>query len=1129
MKKFCSGAIVCNACNQKPTTKKFRICSALSGPHSCIEAPQATILRLRLIHAQGSLEIRFKPLIIDTKYDIILSRDIIRQYKLIDVFRPFFTESGVRISALSPDFTESSVSGLSKSFETMCQVDEINVHGPNTFRKNADILRELEIDYKTNVFDLAESTPPVSDVLDQITYGDDTILNIELRQLVSEFRDIFSTSVNPAPACDVPPMTLVVDDTKWRVPRASLAPRPISVVKQQELLRQLDVLTRLNVIKPYPEAQHWSQCHFVPKADNTWRFCIDFVHLNSCTVTGNVWPLQNIVVLLGRIGATKPKYFCALDFTSGYWQGPLDPQAVPYTAFITSFGIFAWLRMPMGLKHAGSAFQYMMGTVFAGLIYLILEVYLDDVIVYASNREDIVSRLRKVFERIRRHHMTLHPKKVRLGLSRLEVVGHVISSDGMTLSQEKKDNVFNMPLPKYAKQLKSFIGLANTFHLYIVNLSSKLHILQKMINPYHRQQLLIWNTEASEIFEQIKRDINACPTLYFVDDDYVSNPIFLQSDACQYGIGAILLQLRNGNEPRPIAIMSKALSREQLRWSTIDKECYALFYAVTNWDHLLRDVPFTVQTDHKNIMFTQNDKTGKVRRWLLALQEYDMNVTYIPGANNNVADAFSRLLCPIEEQGEDDVLAALSMTPIEKPLRIPQRYYEYVKRCHNRTIGHGGVDRTLTLLQDYLDRAQIESWPLMRQHVRAFIQRCPCCQKMRTLRPLITVHPYVTWAYNVMDRLAVDTMGPFDEDQRGNKYVIVVIDCFSRFVELYPSPSVGALDAARALVDHAGRYGIPLEIQSDQGSEFVNSLVEAFTNALGVEHITTQARSKEANGLVERSNKEVLRHLRAIIYDRNVITDWSDNLPLVQRIMNSSIHETIGVSPAQILFGNSLELNRGVLHGHADIPTSDPAAPPLRQWMDKMMGNQAHVIRAAQASQLKKETAHLSSVDPESVTSYADGTYVLVVKTNHSLKVGPENKLSLPQSGPYRVDHHEGSTYYLRNLVSGKLESYHIKELRPFHYDETSDNPIEIANRDEQRFVVERILDHRPRVKKVSLLRRASSRLQFLVKWRGYPDSANTWENYHDLRHNVSLHTYLRTNKMKSLLPAIYKDSSETI
>jgi hypothetical protein len=253
-------------------------------------------------------------------------------------------------------------------------MDEIGGRSPNTFRKNDDILRELEIDYKTNVFDLAERRPPSEEVLDQITYGDDAALNSELRELVREFCDIFSTSVNPAPACDVPPMTLVVDDTKWQVPRASLAPRPISVVKQQELLRQLEVLQRLNVIKPFPEAQYWSQCHFVPKSDNTWRFCIDFVHLNSCTVTGNVWPLQNIVALLARIGSTKPQYFCALDFTSGYWQGPLDVKAVPYTAFITSFGIFAWLRMPMGLKHAGSAFQYMMGTVFVGLIYMTLVV-----------------------------------------------------------------------------------------------------------------------------------------------------------------------------------------------------------------------------------------------------------------------------------------------------------------------------------------------------------------------------------------------------------------------------------------------------------------------------------------------------------------------------------------------------------------------------------------------------------------------------------------------------------------------------------------------------------------------------------------------------------------------------------
>jgi hypothetical protein len=650
-----------------------------------------------------------------------------------------------------------------------------------------------------------------------------------------------------------------------------------------------------------------------------------------------------------------------------------------------------------------------------------------------------------------------------------------------------------------------------------------------MIQPYHRQQILVWTPEASAAFDQIKRDINACPVLFFVNDDYASHPIYLQSDACQYGIGAILLQLIDGVEPRPIAIMSKALSREQLRWSTIDKECYALFRAVTHWDHLLRDVPFTVQTDHKNILFTQPDKTGKVRRWLLALQEYDMNVTYIPGANNNVADAFSRLLCPIEDVEEAEVLAAISLERREKLPRVPERYHKLIGKCHNASIGHGGVERTLTLLQAYLLDSGIETWPLMRQHVRAFIQRCPCCQKMRTVKPLIKVHPYVTFTYNVMDRLAVDTMGPFDADVYGNQYIIVVIDCFSRFVELYPSRTVDAHGAAKALVNHAGRYGIPLELQSDQGSEYCNSVIEAFTHAMGVDHITTQARSKEANGLVERGNKEVLRHLRAIIYDRNVIADWSDNLPLVQRIMNSSVHDTIGVSPAQILFGNALELNRGVLHGHADAPSTDPDSPLLRQWMDKMLTNQAHVIRAAQQTQLRKEEVHLRSVDPAEVTSYADGEYVLVVKTNHSMKAGPENKLSLPQAGPFRVDHHEGSIYFLRNLVTGKLQSYHVKELRAFHYDEAVVNPIEVANKDDQRFIVESIVDHRPKVKRASLLARMRSRLQFLVKWQGYANSENTWESYHELRHDAALHEYLRSNKMKSLIPNVHKESSETV
>jgi hypothetical protein len=107
------------------------------------------------------------------------------------------------------------------------------------------------------------------------------------------------------------------------------------------------------------------------------------------------------------------------------------------------------------------------------------------------------------------------------------------------------------------------------------------------------------------------------------------------------------------------------------------------------------------------------------------------------------------------------------------------------------------------------------------------------------------------------------------------------------------------------LVEHIARYGIPAYIQSDKGSQFVNEVISEVIKIMGTEHITTLPYSKEENSIVERANKEVMRHLRAFVFDIGTHTGWSMKLPLVSRIMNSSVHSAIGTSPASLLYGNS--------------------------------------------------------------------------------------------------------------------------------------------------------------------------------------------------------------------------------
>jgi cleavage and polyadenylation specificity factor subunit 1 len=179
--------------------------------------------------------------------------------------------------------------------------------------------------------------------------------------------------------------------------------------------------------------------------------------LNNVT-ENTAWPLPNIPALLNRIGQQKPKLFAKLDLTSGYHQFPLHQNSWKFFAFIIFMGIYEWLRCVMGGKGVGAHFQKTMALeVLVGLIYIILELYLDDIIVFADSEEQFFDRLEKVYIRLESKRITLNPKKCEFGLSSIEFVGHTIDATGITFSKEKIQEVVTFRTPKNQKDLKKYL------------------------------------------------------------------------------------------------------------------------------------------------------------------------------------------------------------------------------------------------------------------------------------------------------------------------------------------------------------------------------------------------------------------------------------------------------------------------------------------------------------------------------------------------------------------------------------------------------------------------------------------------------------------------------------------------
>ena len=211
------------------------------------------------------------------------------------------------------------------------------------------------------------------------------------------------------------------------------------------------------------------------------------------------------------------------------------------------------------------------------------------------------------------------------------------------MSKEKIETGLNFSIAKNVTLLRSFLGLANCFRQFVPMHSTLVKPMQDMIDhSAPRRSAVVWTQKNTNAFVDTKIAISRCPLMYFIDDNKLD--IRLYTDASDFGISGVLFQVV-GTIWQPIAFMSKSLIPTQIRWSTIKKEAYAIFYCCTQLDYLIRDRTFTIHTDHLNITYMKQNPTSIVARWFIAKQKLHFTVVFVPGTSNVLADALSRL-CP---------------------------------------------------------------------------------------------------------------------------------------------------------------------------------------------------------------------------------------------------------------------------------------------------------------------------------------------------------------------------------------------------------------------------------------------------------------------------------------------------
>lgn len=885
-----------------------------------------------------------------------------------------------------------------------------------------------------------------------------TVQQDELLNLLEEFGDIFDFNQKLKKVrCNKVTHKINTGDSgpiKQRPYRISATERRVIEEEVQRMLKE-DVIQ--------PSDSPWSSpVVLVKKKSGEWRFCVDYRKLNKITKK-DVYPLPRIDDALDCLAGAK--IFSMMDLKSGYWQIEVDEKDREKTAFVTPDGLYEFKVMPFGLCNAPATFERMMDTVLKGLKWNICLCYLDDIIVYASDFREHQKRLRRVLRCIREAGLSLNSRKCSFGRKKLTILGHMVDANGIYPDPDKVSAVSKFPVPKNITDVRSFLGLCSYYRRFIRNfadIAKPLHDLVKKDSKFS------WNVAQRESFETLKKLLSRDPVLgHFLPDAETR----IHSDASGYGIGAVLVQVQDGKE-KPIAYASRSLTAAEKNYSTTERECLAVIWAISKFRPYLFGRPFTVVTDHHSLCWLANvkDPSGRLARWALRLQEYDINIEYKSGRKHSDADSLSRK--PLPEAPADSIeeipfLTALmdykkeqlkdkKLKSIIKALKSGQQYQSYqlrnnvlykrnydplgqqwllvipkhlrgdiLKSLHDApTAGHLGFAKTY----DKIRRKYY--WPGLYGSIRRYVAHCRDCQRRKSpnqlppglLQPIEP--PDVPFA-----KIGIDLLGRFPVTRNGNKWIIVCTDYLTRFAVTKSLPTAEASEVAKFIVEEVVlKHGAPNEMISDRGRNFLSNLVKDINQLCQTSHLLTTAYHPQTNGLTERFNKTLADMLSMYVDVEQ--KNWDTILPFVTFAYNSAKQETTGFSPFFLVHGRDIQTPLDVIFPHNAGDQDSNYAQHLRTRAEEARQlAKLHILKSQAGDKRRYDERHRP-------VTYKVGDLVWVYTPVR--KVGLSEKLLRRYFGPYKVTRCLSDvTYEVESLESNRQrrkarDVVHVLRMKPY-------------------------------------------------------------------------------------------------
>jgi hypothetical protein len=867
---------------------------------------------------------------------------------------------------------------------------------------------------------------------------------------------------------------------------------PIYPLSEKELGTLRDYI-KLNLARKYirrSESPAGYPIIFVPKKNGELRLCVDYRKLNDITVK-NRYPLPNITELRDRL--SHAKVFTALDLRDGYHLIRIKKGEEWKTAFRTRYGHYEYTVMPFGLTNAPATFQELINNVLRAHLDIFVVAYLDDILIYSATPEEHVEHVKIVLRCLDKFNLRLKPEKCEFHKREVAFLGYIVGADGVRMSEEKIKVVKEWPQPKNVKEIQSFLGFLNFNRQFIKDYSKIAIPLTKLTR---KDTTFVWSEEAERAFQQLKNASIKPPCFRIFQ---AGQPLRFETDASDLALGGCASQLHEGKW-HPIAYYSRKFSGPEERYDVHDKELLAIVACLQHWRVYAESCSeLTIFTDHKNLVNFTTTKVLNRRqvRWSEMLGQYKFKIVYTPGKDNGRADALSRrhdiagtkeiIDTAILKVNNDGTLGpAKTLNAILKIRNdVPEELQDAVIRQHHDdpVHGHPGITRTMELIRRNYE------FPKMKEKIASLIAQCADCQKNKH-----STHaqygemqamelPTEPWADISMDFV---TGLPVSRDPATNvSYdAIFNVNCrFTKEAEFIPfRHDYTAVQLAHVFNDRIIRHhGIPKSIISDRDKLFTSNFWTALMAAIGTKRKLSTAYHPQTDGQTERTNRTMKTYLK--IYSNYQQNNWVSLLPMAQMAYNNKLSESTGQTPFYANHGRHPNLFTRTLpsiKAEAAIATAEELKKThefLRISLEKAQRQSiSHVNKKRKTMpQLKR----------------GDKVYLL---TKNLRSKRPSKGLDNVKVGPFLILNQKGPVTYTLDLPpDAKVHPrFHVSLLEPADPSTPLQKTFHFQTEEDNEFEVEKILDHRKRPHSWSNIDYVD--MEYLIKWKGYPTSDNTWE-----------------------------------